>query len=306
MAHGGRGFTANLWRGIRENLNFSRVHLLFFTFIPLLASAVLYASNGKYPISYVDALFNSVSAMTVCGLSTVDLSSLTPWQQVILFLQMCAGSPVLVSWVMVYIRRYFFAKKFDYIIAAEAARRAGKKMEAQLTGETSASDLGWSHRISTLFQRQTGPSPLPQSGLSATEDPRVPKEKEEDNKLGEPMIRGRDAPPRLVNPSRRITEASNTPPQGHVSITGERTAIPESGVIESNGQHPAEGIHFEILENAQEKDALADSSASSDGPSARRLSDHGATDRIDTALPIPNSNAFRTNPEGNERLRGMY
>lgn len=32
--------------------------------------------------------------MTVCGLSTVDLSSLTAWQQVILFIQMCLGSPV--------------------------------------------------------------------------------------------------------------------------------------------------------------------------------------------------------------------
>ncbi|KAI5995376.1 cation transport protein-domain-containing protein [Pisolithus marmoratus] len=285
MAHGGRRFTANLWRGIRANLNFSRVHLLFFTFIPLLASAVLYASNGKYPISYVDALFNSVSAMTVCGLSTVDLSSLTPWQQVILFLQMSAGSPVLVSWVMkvkVTSLRYYFAKKFDYIIAASAARRAGKKMEAQLTGKTSARDLGWSHRVSTLFQRQTSPNPLPESGSSAMEAPRVPKENEEDNKLGAPMIRGRDAPPRLVDPSGRITEASDTPLQGHVSIIGERTATPESRVIESNGT--------DRIDTALRKSTLAPL--------------YGI-DGLTENSAIPNTNTFHDNPEGNERSRGM-
>ncbi|KAI6046353.1 cation transport protein-domain-containing protein [Pisolithus marmoratus] len=296
MAHGGRRFTTNLWRRIRENLNFFRVHLLLFTFIPLLASVVLYASNGKYPISYVDALFNSVSAMTVCGLSTVDLSSLTPWQQVILFLQMCVGSPVLVSWVMVKVTslRYFFAKKFDYIIAAEAARRAGQRLEAQLTGETSASkgrDLGWLHRASTLFQRRTGVSPLPESGLSTTEDPHVPKEKEEGNKLGARMIRRMDAPPRLVNPSGRITEASDTPdrqlpapngnhmvsppatpPQGHVSIAGKRAATPESrGSERSRGMSKAITVDFSTTVGHQDSaHSTGPDTTRGDGPRQRR------------------------------------
>ena len=60
----------------------------------MIFSAIFYASNGKVKISYIDSLFNSVSAMTVTGLTTVNMSSLTPWQQTILFLQMCLGSPV--------------------------------------------------------------------------------------------------------------------------------------------------------------------------------------------------------------------
>lgn len=32
--------------------------------------------------------------MAVCGLASVDLSSLTGWQQVILFIQLCVGNPV--------------------------------------------------------------------------------------------------------------------------------------------------------------------------------------------------------------------
>lgn len=315
MAHGGRRFTANLWRGMRKNLNFFRVHLLFFTFIPLLASAVLYASNGKYPISYVDALFNSVSAMTVCGLSTVNLSSLTPWQQVILFLQMCVGSPVVVSWCMVCIRRYFFAKKFDHIIAAEAARR----LEAQLTRDTSASrgrDFGWPRRVSTLFQRRPGLSPLPENGLSAAEDVSVSEEKEGDKKFGVRMIRRMDAPPRLVNPSGRITEAGDTPdrallacPNGgsHMS-SPPRAFTPDSRANDLSGQYPTEGVYAEVPESAQEKEAPENPSASGDGPSVRCLSDPGVEDKIDTALsshPFLKSNTFHEGPEANERARRM-
>ncbi|KAI6014220.1 cation transport protein-domain-containing protein [Pisolithus microcarpus] len=331
MAHGGRRFTANLWQGIRENLNFFRVHLLFFTFTPLVASAVLYASNGKYPISYVDALFNSVSAMTVCGLSTVNLSSLTPWQQVILFLQMCFGSPVLVSWSMVFMRRYFFSKKFDHIIAMEAARHAKQRLEAQLTRETSASrgrGPSWSRRISTLFRRRPGLSPLPESELSAMEDALVSKGKEGDKTVRARMIRRMDAPPRLVNPSGRITETGDTPDReypgcpngnhmvsssttsspGRASIAGERASAPESGDTESIGEYRAEGVRLEVPERTQEKEASAHSSASSDRPSSRRLSDPRVTDRIELASsshPLAKSNTFHTSSEKPERSPRM-
>lgn len=64
------------------------------TFTPLVFSGILYACNGRYHIAYIDCLFLCVTSMTVCGLATVDLSSLTPFQQFLLFAQMCLGSPV--------------------------------------------------------------------------------------------------------------------------------------------------------------------------------------------------------------------
>lgn len=92
------------------------------TFTPLLFSCIFYGANGQNHVDYVDALFNCVSAMTVTGLATVDLSSLTNFQQALLFFQMCIGSTVcpsrrrctarahttqvFVSWIMVYIRVY--------------------------------------------------------------------------------------------------------------------------------------------------------------------------------------------------------
>ncbi|KAI6163432.1 cation transport protein-domain-containing protein [Pisolithus thermaeus] len=314
MTQGKRRLTANLWQGIRQNLNFFRVHLLFFTFTPLLASAVLYACNGKYQsqtATYVDALFNSVSAITVCGLSTVNLSALTPWQQVILFLQMCVGSPVLVSWFMVYIRRYFFAKKFDHIITVEAARQVRRRLEAQLTRETSTPrgrDPDWSHRVSTLFRRRRPAlSPLPESGLSPTEDALVSKEQEGEKTVQARMIRRMDAPPRLVNPSGHITETGDTPngqtpvcpngnhvmapsstsTPGRASIAGDRASAPESRVIESIDGYAAEGTYLEVPESTQEREASADPSAP-------------------TNHPFIKSNTLHTSPEAIERSHRMF
>ncbi len=62
---------------------------------PLIFSGIMYGtSTGGFNISYIDCLFNCMSAMTVCGLATIDLSTLTAFQQALLFIQMIIGSPV--------------------------------------------------------------------------------------------------------------------------------------------------------------------------------------------------------------------
>lgn len=70
---------------------------IYSTLTPLIFAAIFYASNGEFYISFIDSLFNCVSAMTVTGLTTVDLSSLTGWQQTILFLLQCVGNIVRIS-----------------------------------------------------------------------------------------------------------------------------------------------------------------------------------------------------------------
>ncbi|KIL68748.1 hypothetical protein M378DRAFT_70617 [Amanita muscaria Koide BX008] len=180
---------------LRRNLNFYRIHILVFTFTPLIFSGIFYASNGGYKVSYIDSLFSCVSAMTVCGLSTVDLSGLTPWQQVILFIQMCLGSPVLVSWVMVYTRKYYFAKKFKYIIDA-----SHKLNVAPVSSSTEGK--GWRGLFAFL-------TPKKQSGTHEA----APQERHNvgsgldiNQRLTPEMIRRLDAAPKLVNPSGRVSE----------------------------------------------------------------------------------------------------
>ncbi|KAH8823862.1 potassium transporter [Flagelloscypha sp. PMI_526] len=109
---------------LEKHLNFFRIHLLAFTFIPLIASGIFFASNGQYPVSYVDSLFLCYSSMTVTGLSTVNLSTITAWQQVILYLLMMMYNVVtMVSWIMVLVRKEYFKRKCEYVVNSRRSLR---------------------------------------------------------------------------------------------------------------------------------------------------------------------------------------
>ncbi|KAF5353410.1 hypothetical protein D9756_007889 [Leucocoprinus leucothites] len=107
---------------IDKECTFYRVHLTAFVFIPLIASGIFYASNGRYHVNFLDALFMCYSAMTVTGLATVNMSTLTPWQQVIMFILMMMGDITTISWIMVLVRKRFFRNHCEYI-AAEIKRK---------------------------------------------------------------------------------------------------------------------------------------------------------------------------------------
>ena len=68
------------------------------TIIPILAAFVFWLSNGEFKIKYIDALFVCISAATGTGLSTIDLSSLTAWQQTILVIIELVGNQVCPRW----------------------------------------------------------------------------------------------------------------------------------------------------------------------------------------------------------------
>ncbi|KDR65851.1 hypothetical protein GALMADRAFT_162346 [Galerina marginata CBS 339.88] len=104
---------------ITEETTFFRAHLAAFTFIPLIFSGIFYASNGRYHISFLDSMFLCYSAMTVTGLSTVNLSTTTAWQQVILYFLMTIGDITVVSWTMVLIRKRFFKTHCEYVVAQQ-------------------------------------------------------------------------------------------------------------------------------------------------------------------------------------------
>uniref|UniRef100_A0A8H7XPP1 Potassium transporter n=1 Tax=Psilocybe cubensis TaxID=181762 RepID=A0A8H7XPP1_PSICU len=107
---------------VTEETSFFRAHLAAFTFIPLIFSGIFYASNGRYRVSFLDSMFLCYSAMTVTGLSTVNLSTLTTWQQVILYFLMTIGDITVVSWIMVLIRKRFFTTHCEYVAAKEKAK----------------------------------------------------------------------------------------------------------------------------------------------------------------------------------------
>ncbi|WVR05816.1 hypothetical protein IAU60_002841 [Kwoniella sp. DSM 27419] len=122
------------WKAIFiGSLNFYRVHLLSFTLIPLVMSGIMYACNTEYHIQYIDCLFCCMSAMTVTGLATVNLSTLSVVQQVILFVQMVIGSLSFVSILMIVVRQYFFRQSFKHVLRERQARSRSFNLSQTIT-----------------------------------------------------------------------------------------------------------------------------------------------------------------------------
>ncbi|KAF8967965.1 cation transport protein-domain-containing protein [Flammula alnicola] len=252
------------WRRLTNKLNFFRIHLLFFTFTPLIFSGIFYASNGRYRISYVDSLYNCVSAMTVCGLATINLSSLTPFQQTQLFFLMCVGNPVIVSWVIVYTRRHFFARKFEVIL-----EKVAKKKAARVISRAAKENKPWPHRFVAYMSGRH---------LSVIDEESADQEAKKEGalrKLRPDMIRRMDDAPKRIDPSGWVSEGR--PPPGRRMSNG--SIRPPSKPLASKTTDDSV-----IGSSSNRPDPLMRGSASVDfgdvKPRRRRLSDPGYPPRM--------------------------
>lgn len=165
--------TRHSWRVVFEReLNFFRIHLAVFTLVPIVSASVLVASNGRFDINYIDALFVCVSGMTGTGLTTIDLSSLTAWQQAIIVLVSLVGSPVFVSLVTAYMRKRYLTQNLDFAIKSEfertKTRDSGRRTMSLLPPVGQQSNL---HRVhsdmvpSPLVIRRVDTEPKPISAM---------------------------------------------------------------------------------------------------------------------------------------------
>ncbi|KAI0823989.1 TrkH-domain-containing protein [Trametes gibbosa] len=110
------------WRHVKASVNFYRLHFLAFIVFPLLGATVLWASNGRFYIRFIDALYISVSGATGTGLITTDLSAFTIWQQVVLVILELIGNQTFVAWIVVLVRRWYFLRNLRHIVSAEMER----------------------------------------------------------------------------------------------------------------------------------------------------------------------------------------
>jgi len=109
-------------RAFLPHANFITIHYAYFIITCLVASVVFWASSTSFPVSYVDSLFLVVSAMTESGLNPVNLSQITTWQQVLLWILMVIGSTVWVSILTVLARKRAFERRFDATVRLERGR----------------------------------------------------------------------------------------------------------------------------------------------------------------------------------------
>ncbi|KAK3295239.1 cation transport protein-domain-containing protein [Chaetomium fimeti] len=106
-------------------INFVTLHYAYFIFSCLIFAAIFQAcgSSTTPEIGYLDSLFVTMSALTATGMNTVNLSEMSLGQQIILFLSLMLGHPILISLWTVLFRRHVFEKRFRAIVKAERARK---------------------------------------------------------------------------------------------------------------------------------------------------------------------------------------
>ncbi|KZT12176.1 TrkH-domain-containing protein [Laetiporus sulphureus 93-53] len=191
---------------LKSKLNFFRIHLLLFILIPLVLASIFHASNGRYKIKFIDALFVCVSAATGTGLITFDLSSATAWQQVILVMLELFGNQVFVSWLVVLVRRLYFLEHLGHIVAAEQERDSTQRDSTSMDARPTLNAF-LNNGLRELGARRL--SQRTQQTLPAAPKPPKAARRSAPDKLHAGMVRRVDVSPHRVDPAGRRTTSTD-------------------------------------------------------------------------------------------------
>lgn len=107
--------------------SFLGLHYVYIISCALVLSWILFPERN---ISYTDALFQAVSAVTLTGLNTVNVNDLKLYQQIFLFIFPLLTHPLTVATFMVYYRLYMYRRKFSDI---EETSKAQSKLRRTAT-----------------------------------------------------------------------------------------------------------------------------------------------------------------------------
>ncbi|KAK4241702.1 Low-affinity potassium transport protein [Achaetomium macrosporum] len=106
----------------KPHFNFISAHYFYIISLALLGSVIVYGS-GRGNLAYIDALFLASCASTQAGLNTVDLNLLNTFQQIILYLWPMLTNPITINSFVVFLRLYWFEKRFQHIVRETRQRR---------------------------------------------------------------------------------------------------------------------------------------------------------------------------------------
>jgi Trk-type K+ transport system membrane component len=107
-----------------SSFTFIQLHYAYFIITCLIFSGIFYGcSRPEASLGYTDCLFLVVSAMTLTGLNTVNLSTLNTVQQFILFFLIIIGSAIFVSSFVVHVRKNAFEHRVKDLVELRKKQR---------------------------------------------------------------------------------------------------------------------------------------------------------------------------------------
>ncbi|MCJ1248684.1 low affinity potassium transporter [Trapelia coarctata] len=123
----------------KRRLSFITIHYLYMLSLTILGSILLYPAGGLH---YIDALFFGSGAATQSGLNTVDVNLLNTYQQVCLYMIAMIANPIFINTSVVFIRLYWFEKRFQHIVKEARILRRTKSRPRVNTQPVEEKDPG--------------------------------------------------------------------------------------------------------------------------------------------------------------------
>lgn len=103
-------------------IHFIQLHYLYILILTFITSALFYSQPGTH-WNYIDALFMATSTVTNTGLNTINMSSMSLWQLVIMYVSSVAGSHITISDIILHIRKHYFSIRFGEILISNKKRQ---------------------------------------------------------------------------------------------------------------------------------------------------------------------------------------
>jgi len=97
---------------LKGSFNFITIHYLYMIGWAILGSVILYSIGG---MRYIDSLFFASGSATQSGLNTIDIDLLHTGQQFTLYMMAMVCNPIFVHSFVVFVRLYWFEKRFKSI-----------------------------------------------------------------------------------------------------------------------------------------------------------------------------------------------
>jgi potassium uptake Trk family protein len=91
----------------------------------LLGSILLYPAGD---LSYIDALFFASGSATQSGLNTIDVNTIKLYQQIVIMLIASVCNPIFINTFVVFIRLYWFEKRFQNVVLEARSLRRNKTL----------------------------------------------------------------------------------------------------------------------------------------------------------------------------------
>ncbi|KAI5792891.1 cation transport protein-domain-containing protein [Pyronema domesticum] len=117
------------------HFNFITLHYMYLIGMTLVGSLIVWAGQN---MPYIDALFFASGACTQSGLNTIDVNTIKIYQQVVIWFLPFVTTPIFINTVVVYIRLYWFEKRFKNIVSLSRQPSKARTMSQGAKRDTSS------------------------------------------------------------------------------------------------------------------------------------------------------------------------